>query len=107
MSTSTEQMQAADRLWQEHRHEPFPDGLRRAAPGGTDVWLLELDIAGCVLRWFDDGGTPDAQRSSFLRSCVEDLGRVIPELDDPAAAAYCRRLRRLAVLVSGDLTLTP
>jgi hypothetical protein len=103
VSESTEQVQTADRLWQEHRQAPFPDSLRRAEFGGTDVWLLDLYTAGCVLAWLDNGGTLDAENGLILQSCIEDLDRVIPEINDPAGAQYCQRLRQLAVLVSRNL----
>ncbi|MFF9869623.1 hypothetical protein ACF1G0_30220 [Streptomyces sp. NPDC013953] len=97
MSESTEQVQTADRLWEEHRHEPFPDNLRRATFGGTHLWLLELEIAGCVLRWLDNGGSLDSNNSILLQSCIKDLDRVI---------LYCQRLHQLAVLVSRNLPST-
>ncbi|MFI8345189.1 hypothetical protein ACIF8W_34745 [Streptomyces sp. NPDC085639] len=100
MSESTERVQTADRLWEEHRHDPFPDSLRHATFAGTHVWLLDLDIAGCVLRWLDNGGTLDPKNIILLQSRVEDLDRLIPEIDDPTAAEYCQRLRQLAVLGS-------
>ncbi|MGW7450027.1 hypothetical protein [Streptomyces sp. NPDC054787] len=106
MSESTEQVQTADRLWQEFRREPFPDSLRRAAFEGTDVWLIELDIAGCVLRWLDSNGTLDAKDSILLQSRIEDLDRVIPEINDPVGGKYCQRLHQLAVLVSRNLPST-
>ncbi|MCY0955338.1 hypothetical protein [Streptomyces sp. H27-S2] len=106
MSESTEQVQNADRLWRGFRQEPFPDSLRRATFGGTHVWLLELDIAGCVLRWLDNGGTLDSMNSILLQSSIKDLDRVIPEIDDPAAAKYCQQLHQLAVLVSRNLPST-
>ncbi|MFJ3175941.1 hypothetical protein ACIPJK_34930 [Streptomyces roseus] len=106
MSESTEQIQNADRLWEEHRHEPFPDNLRRATFGDTHVWLLELDIVGCVLRWRDNGGTLDSKDSLLLQSCIKDLDRVISEINDPTAAHYCQRLHQLAVLVAENTPST-
>ncbi|MEU9144011.1 hypothetical protein [Streptomyces sp. NPDC048349] len=103
MSESTEQVETADRLWQEFRQEPFPDSLRHATYGGTHVWLLELDIAGCVLRWLDNSGTLDSNDSILLQSRIEDLDRVIPEINDLAGAQYCQRLHQLAVLASRNL----
>ncbi|MCX5409705.1 hypothetical protein OHA37_38340 [Streptomyces sp. NBC_00335] len=100
MSESTEQVQTADRLWQEFRREPFPDSLRHAAFGGAHVWLLELDIAGCVLRWLDSGGTLDPKNSLLLQNCIEGLEQVMPEIMDLEGAQYCRRLHQLAVLAS-------
>ncbi|MER7759838.1 hypothetical protein [Streptomyces sp. NPDC097619] len=102
MSQSTERAQAVDRAWQELRRAPFPDSLRGATFAGADVWLIEWDIAGCVVRWIDDG-VLDAEDGALLRSRVEDLGRVVPEIGEPAGGEYCRRLRRLALLVSEDL----
>ncbi|WP_158943727.1 hypothetical protein [Streptomyces sp. NRRL S-378] len=106
MSESTERVQTADRLWQEFRQEPFPDSLRRATFGGTRVWLLELDIAGCVLRWLDSSGTLDSKNSILLQSRIEDLDRVIPEINDLVGAQYCQRLHQLAALVSRNLPST-
>ncbi|MGW2588237.1 hypothetical protein ACWCYZ_44545 [Streptomyces virginiae] len=106
MSESTEQVQTTDRLWQEFRRGPFPDSLRHATFGGTDVWLIELDIAGCVLRWLDRSCPLDSKNSSLLQSRIEDLDRVIPEIDDPVGTQYCQRLRQLAVLVSRNLSGT-
>ncbi|MFC9585977.1 hypothetical protein ACFVJ8_24565 [Streptomyces yangpuensis] len=106
MSESTERVQTADRLWQEFRQEPFPDSLRRATFGGTHVWLLELDIAGCVLRWLDSSGTLDSKNSILLQSRIEDLDRVILEINDLVGAQYCQRLHQLAALVSRNLPST-
>ncbi|MGW1774908.1 hypothetical protein [Streptomyces sp. NPDC002104] len=106
MSESTERVQTADRLWQDFRQEPFPDSLRHATFGGTHVWLVELDVAGCVLRWLDNSGTLDSKDSILLQSRIEDLGQVIPEINDVAGAQHCRRLHQLALLVSGSLPIT-
>ncbi|MFG2986426.1 hypothetical protein ACGFYQ_35130 [Streptomyces sp. NPDC048258] len=106
MSTSSEQMQNAARLWHEHRYAPFPAGLRRAKGGGTDVWLLDLYTAGCVVAWLNNGGTLDPENSRILQSCIEDLDQFVPEINDPAGTQYYQRLHQLALLVSRDLTGT-
>lgn len=106
MSESTEQAQTTDGLWQEFRQESFPDSLRRATFGGTDVWLLELDIAGCVLRRLDNRGPLDLKNSILLQSRIEDLDRVIPEINGPVGTQCCQRLHRLAVFVSRNLSST-
>ncbi|MGW6407204.1 hypothetical protein ACWF95_08535 [Streptomyces vinaceus] len=106
VSESTEQVQTTDRLWQEFRQGPFPDSLRHAAFGGTDVWLIELDIAGCVLRWLDNSGPLDSKSGFLLQSRIEDLDRVLPEINDPVATEYCQRLHQIAVLVSRNLSST-
>ncbi|MEU8465919.1 hypothetical protein [Streptomyces sp. NPDC029003] len=71
MSESTEPAQTTDRLWHEFRQEPFPDSLRDATFGGTDLWLIELDIAGCVLRRLDNSGPLESKDSVLLQSCIE------------------------------------
>ncbi|MFI8392830.1 hypothetical protein [Streptomyces sp. NPDC085540] len=106
MIEPAEQVQTAGRLWQEHRQEPFPDSLRGVTFEGTHVWLLDLDIAGCVLRWLESGGTLDSKNSRLVQSCIEDLDRVIPNINDPAGARYCQRLHQLAVLVSRNPSST-
>lgn len=106
MSESAEQVQTAGRLWQEHRQAPFPDSLRRAKFEATDVWLLDLYTAGCVLAWLNNDGTLDAENERILLSCIEDLDRAIPGIKDPAGAQYLQRLHQLAVLVSKNLAST-
>ncbi|MEV7579114.1 hypothetical protein ACIRUY_27705 [Streptomyces erythrochromogenes] len=106
MSESTEQVQTTDRLWREFHQRPFPDSLRRLTFGGTDVWLIKLDIAGCVLRWIDNSGPLDSKNSILLQSRIEDLDRVIPEFNDPVGTQYCQQLHQLAVLTSRDLSST-
>ncbi|GGT24799.1 hypothetical protein GCM10010286_57760 [Streptomyces toxytricini] len=102
MNDSAEQAQTADRLWQEHRQEPFPDSLRQVTFDGTDVWLLEWGVAGSLVRRLDHGRPLDAEDRALLQSCIDELDRVIPEMSEPAGAHYCRRLLRLAALVLGN-----
>ncbi|MEV4194909.1 hypothetical protein [Streptomyces toxytricini] len=106
MNDSAEQAQTADRLWQEHRREPFPDSLRRVTFDGTDVWLLEWGIAGSLVRRLDHGSPLDAEDRALLQSHIDELDRVIPSLGDPAGAHYCRRLRRLAALAMRNAPAT-
>ncbi|SEE48466.1 hypothetical protein SAMN05428954_2763 [Streptomyces sp. 2112.3] len=104
VSRLSEQVRNAVPLWHEHLQAPFPAGLRGAEFGGTDLVLLDADTAGCVLAWLNNGGTLDPERTRVLRSRIEDLGRVIPEVPDSAGIQYCRRLRRLALLVLASLS---
>ncbi|MFI9207876.1 hypothetical protein ACIGW7_06995 [Streptomyces sp. NPDC053253] len=106
VSESSEQVQNAARLWHEHRCAPFPAGLRGAEFGGTDMVLLDADTAGCVLTWLNNGGALDPKRTRILRSCIEDLDRVIPQITEPAGAQYYDHLRQLALLVARTLSST-
>ncbi|MCZ1007901.1 hypothetical protein [Streptomyces lydicus] len=104
MSRLSEQVQNAVPLWDEHLRTPFPAGLRGVEFGGTDLVLLDAEIAGCVLTWLNNGGTLDPERTRVLRSRIEDLDRVLPQIPGSAGVRYCQRLRRLALLVSAALS---
>lgn len=103
VSESSEQVQNAARLWREHIHAPFPDGLRGAEFGSTDMVLLDADTAGCVHTWLSNGGALDPERTRVLQHCIEDLDRVILQITEPAGAHYYERLRQLALLASRAL----
>ncbi|MFD5733479.1 hypothetical protein ACFWIY_11670 [Streptomyces sioyaensis] len=103
VTRSSEHVQSAARLWQEHRHAPFPADLRGAELAGADMVLLDADIAGCVFTWLNNSGTLAPKRSRILRRCIEDLDRVLPEITEPAGIQYYQRLRQLALLVSATL----
>ncbi|MFI5828459.1 hypothetical protein ACIA6C_14485 [Streptomyces sp. NPDC051578] len=106
VSESSEQMQNAGRLWHEHLDAPFPASLRGAEFGDTDMVLLDAETAGCVLTWLNNGGVLDAERTSILQGCIENLDRVIPQIAEPAGTQYYERLRQLAVLVARALSST-
>ncbi|MEV3872450.1 hypothetical protein [Streptomyces sp. NPDC049906] len=99
MHRRSERQRNASRLWREHCRAPFPAGLRGTVLGGTDLVLLDADVAGCVSTWLGDRGTLDPGRTRILRRCVEELDRVLPELTGSAEIRYYERLRRLALLV--------
>ncbi|MFE1589285.1 hypothetical protein [Streptomyces sp. NPDC059402] len=97
------QIQSAALLWQKHRDAEFPANLRGVEVEDIDMVLLDADTAGCASTWINNGGTLDPQRRRFLQRCVEDLGRVIPQISDPSGHQYYQRLHRLALLISGAL----
>jgi hypothetical protein len=71
-------LEEAPRLWAEHRVAPFPSRLRGKGVEGVDMVMLDADIAGCVDTWLRSGGWLDDERREWLRSCFDDLGRVLP-----------------------------
>jgi hypothetical protein len=91
-------LEEARRLWAEHRTAPFPSRLRGKEVEGVDMAMLDADIAGCVDNWLRSGGQLDDGRRGILRSCLDDLGRVLPVLDEPEERAYYQRLDVLARL---------
>lgn len=86
------------RLWGEHLSAPFPSRLRGEEIEGVDMVMLDADIAGCIDAWLGRGGRLDEQRRGWLKSCREDLRRVMRALDDPEERAYYERLDALARL---------
>jgi hypothetical protein len=75
MGLTTQQVAIVARLWQEHWDADFPSGLRGAEPvEGIDMVLLDLNIAGCVHTWLDNGGSLDAKRHRILRNCLAEMG---------------------------------
>ncbi|MFF8788002.1 hypothetical protein [Streptomyces sp. NPDC015125] len=97
---SNEAQATVGKLWEEHLAAEFPAALRGAEPAGIDTVMLDADIAGCVLTWQNTGGYLDADRQRILLSRLGDLDRVLPLLVETHEIHYCRRLRRLAVLIS-------
>ena len=59
--------------------------------------LLDSYIAGCVHTWLGNKGQLDDKRQRILRSCLDDLERVLPLLR-AGEREYYVRLRRLAQL---------
>jgi hypothetical protein len=64
-----------------------------------DMVMLDADTAGCTSAWINNGGALDPRRKRILQTCAEDLGRVVPQVSDPAGRQYYRRLHQLAILV--------
>ncbi|HSK15382.1 MAG TPA: hypothetical protein VK915_04360 [Gaiellaceae bacterium] len=60
--------------------------------------MLDADIAGCVQTWLSRKGRLDESRRAVLGSCLDDLDRVLPRLEDAGEREYYERLRRLAQL---------
>ena len=89
-------------LWRAHQEAKLPD-VPRAAMG--ELWVLDEVIGGCVSFYLGAGGTLDPPRVAILEDCRADLDRLIPELEE-AAAAYFGRLGLLAGLLL-DATRRP
>ncbi|OWA01803.1 hypothetical protein B9W64_33085 [Streptomyces sp. CS159] len=102
----SEQIRSAALLWQEHRDAEFPADLRGVEVEDIDMVLLDADTAGCASAWITNDGTLDPQRRRILQTCVENLGRVVPQISDPSGHQYYQRLQQLALLVSGALDTT-
>ncbi|MFC8539100.1 hypothetical protein ACFUJY_34975 [Streptomyces sp. NPDC057249] len=99
----SEQIQNATLLWQEHRDAEFPASLRGVEVEDIDMVLLDAGTAGCVSMWINNGGTLDPQSRRILRTCVEDLERVISQIGSPSGRRYYQRLHQLALRISDVL----
>lgn len=84
-------------LWGMHRKAELPD-VPREAKG--ELWVLDEVVGGCVSFYLSAGGSLDPARVVVLEDCRADLARLMPALEDPAAA-YFGRLGRLAGLLLG------
>jgi hypothetical protein len=84
-------------LWQEYSSAAFPKGHGGKQLNGTDLPLLEAEIAGCI-HMYVHRGELDFRRVEILSRCLIDLNAVIL-LMDSEEFMYFDRLRRLATLV--------
>jgi len=83
-------------LQQNHADHAFPPRLRGEVIDGVDMVLLDADIAGCVQVWLDSSANLDAARIGILRTCREEVERVLTILTDPVEREYYTVLRDLA-----------
>lgn len=82
-------------LWRAHRQAELPDVPREAR---GELWVLDEVIGGCVAFYLGAGGALDQPRVAILKDCRADLDRLMPDLEE-AAAAYFSRLGTLAGLL--------
>jgi hypothetical protein len=82
-------------LWRAHRQAGLPDVPRESR---GELLVLDEVIGGCVAFYLSDGGVLDQPRVAILEDCRADLDRLMPDLED-AAAAYFSRMGLLAGLL--------
>ncbi len=82
-------------LWRAHQQAALPE-----VPRESEGELLVLDevIGGCVVFYLESGQRLDPIRVVILEDCRADLERLLPDLEE-AAAAYFTRLGVLAKLL--------
>ncbi|WP_069162815.1 hypothetical protein [Nocardia altamirensis] len=78
--------------------------LRFPCRGGKEVagiclTLLDLEIAGCVSTWLDNGGSLDWKRREILRHRITRLEEILPLLAG-AELRYFEHLYQVAVLAA-------
>ncbi|WP_256341124.1 hypothetical protein [Streptomyces sp. TLI_105] len=81
-------------LWEDHLRAPFPDGFRGVDFGGVDLVLLDADVAGLVQRELS-GGLDDSG-IAYLWSCIADLEKIVPLINEEYCASYFTELRTMA-----------
>lgn len=79
-------------LWDLHREAEWP-----AASTAREGELMTLDtvISGCAVYFFDSAGRLDSPRVDMLRTCLDELDDLLPDLAGESID-YFRRLRTLA-----------
>lgn len=82
-------------LWRAHQQAALPE-----VPQESKGELLVLDevVGGCVTYYLSAGHTLDLPRVVILEDCKADLERLLPDLED-SAAAYFGRLEILTGLL--------
>jgi len=82
-------------LWELHREAPWPE---LSHPSQGELMTLDTVISGCVQYYLESPQGLDDQRLEMLRSCLEDLTALLPEMDlEPRG--YFTRLSQLAELL--------
>ena len=66
------------KMWKEFQSLPFPEKLVGKDINNICVTLLDSETAG-IVSGFD--GKLSQNRKEILASCLEDLDKIIPELD--------------------------
>lgn len=79
-------------LWDLHREAEWP-----AASTAHEGALMTLDtvISGCAVYFFDSHYSLDPPRIDMLRTCLDELDDLLPDLAGESIG-YFRRLRTLA-----------
>lgn len=81
--------------WQEHERVPFPKGLRGKSIAGTDLTLLQSNIARFILAAIELNAPLAPRSKSMLDGQREVLAEVLGALEGDARV-YFERLRGLA-----------
>jgi len=74
--------------WRRQMERPCPPGLRGEEIHGVDMVMLDADVAGCVQSWLKSSFDLDVQWVRILRTCLDALDRVLPELSDQWKVEY-------------------
>ncbi|MCZ6800384.1 MAG: hypothetical protein O7F12_07855 [Nitrospirae bacterium] len=84
-------------IWEAHRSTDWPTDL-----GSQEGELMMIDtvMSGCATYYLEAEDGLDPQRREMLKSCVEDLENLLPDLD-PSAEPYFQRLHQLGSLMLG------
>lgn len=83
-------------LQQNYSAQAFPSRLRGEVLAGVDMVMVDADTAGCVQVWLDSSANLDEARIGILRTCREEIERVLTILTDPVESEYYAVLRDLA-----------
>lgn len=82
-------------LWESHRSASWPSGL--GAHEG-ELMMIDTVVSGCATYYLESQDGLDQPRVEMLESCLNDLGNLLPDLEE-SAAAYFQRLQMLGSLM--------
>lgn len=73
--------------WQGFLKRPFPSGWTRGEVNHVSLGALDSASTGCIQTYLSSGAL-DKHRLAVLRSCVDDLERVLPRLSGDVKAHF-------------------
>lgn len=90
------------RLWVEVRASAFPESCLGRELDGIDLMSLQTYATGCVSLYVGNACSLDAKRAKMLKTTLEQLNQVVPQLDGEARV-YFDKLRQLTAQVVVEL----
>lgn len=79
-------------LWELHREAEWPAA---STPHEGELMTLDTVISGCAVYFFDSARRLDPPRVDMLRTCLNELNDLLPDLTGESID-YFHRLRMLA-----------
>jgi hypothetical protein len=92
-------------LWKEYQKMPFPDGYAGKDVNTICVTSLDTFAAGCIDAYTSHGNL-DRNRIKILKSCLDDLDSILPELSE-YPKEYFFALKHICVEIIKNTKATP
>lgn len=77
-------MKNLEKTWRDFSAKPFPEGCTGVDIDGIDPVELDTFAAGCIQTFVGENGHLDAERTSILKKCANELDAIVPTLEGEA-----------------------